>query len=65
MQHDPAFIEPLIADTENGRMGASGWTAPQMPVGPIGTGYREQNGWLAVGFSFTWGGPAAAPRRAR
>lgn len=57
VQHDPAFIEPLTAETETGRMGLSGWTAPQTPVGAAVTGHRDVSGWLAVGFSATWGGP--------
>jgi hypothetical protein len=66
VQHDPAFIEPLAAETDGGDMGLSGWTAPQAPVGPAVVGQRELNGWLAIGFSITWGGPPAArpsPRR--
>jgi hypothetical protein len=59
--HDPAFIEPLTVETETGRAGLSGWTAPNVPVGaPVARG-RDVNGWLAVGFSITWGGPAPAP----
>jgi hypothetical protein len=61
--YDPAFIEPLSRKVETprgtGRMGLSGWTSPQTPVGPSGAGMRENNGWLGFGFSWTWGGPPA------
>ena len=61
--HDPAFIEPLASKYENasgsGRIGLSGWTAPNQPVGsPVG-GWRDVSGWFALGFSVTWGGPPA------
>lgn len=65
VQHDPAFIAPFSGETEDGRVGLSGWTAPQTPVGPSVNGHRDVSGWLAVGFSMTWGGPPATPRAAR
>jgi hypothetical protein len=62
--YDPAFIEPFTKDfetpTSTGRMGISGWTAPNVPVGASGTGYREINGWAGLGWSVTWGGPPPA-----
>jgi hypothetical protein len=69
VDHDPAFIEPLASRYEtatgSGRIGLSGWTAPNQPVGsPVG-GWRDVSGWFALGFSVTWGGPPAqkpAPR---
>jgi hypothetical protein len=69
VEHDPAFIEPLATSYENaegsGRIGLSGWTAPNTPVGsPVG-GWRDVSGWFAIGFSVTWGGPPAAPRAVR
>lgn len=62
VQHDPAFIEPFTVETETGRVGLSGWTAPNTPVGPEVGGRREINGWFALGLTFTWGGPPT-PRR--
>jgi hypothetical protein len=66
--YDPAFIEPLSRKVETprttGRMGLSGWTSPQTPVGPSGAGMRENNGWLGFGFSRTWGGPPPAAGQA-
>ena len=69
VEHDPAFIEPFASTYENsqgsGRVGLSGWTAPNPPVGsPVG-GWRDVSGWFALGFSVTWGGPPAAPKAAR
>jgi hypothetical protein len=59
VQHDPAFIEPLATDTETGHMGLSGWTSPETTAAPAVSGHREVNGWLAIGFSVTWGRPPA------
>jgi hypothetical protein len=59
--YDPAFIRPFTTTTETptstGRLGLSGWTSPNTPVGPSGAGMREVNGWLGFGFTRTWGGP--------
>lgn len=63
VQHDPAFVEPLAADTGTGRVGLSAWTAPQTPAGPGVSGHRDVSGWLAIGFSVTWGAPPAPPKR--
>ena len=57
--HDPAIIFPFSAPSRDSRMGLAGWTSPNMPVGASGAGLRENNGWLALGFAWTWG---AAPR---
>ena len=55
--YDPAFIAPFTIELESpdstGRMGFSGWTAPNTPVGPVGTGTREINGWFSFGFTWT------------
>jgi hypothetical protein len=60
VRHDPAFIEGASQKVEtpngSGRVGLSGWTAPNTPVGsPLA--YRETTGWFAVGLSVTWNGP--------
>jgi hypothetical protein len=61
VQHDPAFIVPFTATwqtpTSSGRVGLSGWTAPNPPVGSPVSGHREVIGWFALGFSVTWDGP--------
>lgn len=65
VQHDPAFIEPLSSEYKNasgsGRVGISGWTAPNQPLGGASGLSSEVNGWFALGFSITWGGPPAPP----
>lgn len=67
--YDPAFIGPLSTKTETatstGRVGVAGWTAPNTPIGPAATGWREVNGWFALGFALEWGGPPPAKRPAR
>jgi hypothetical protein len=69
VEHDPAFIQPLASTYENtqtsGRIGISGWTAPNQPVSSPNTGWRDVSGYFALGFSVTWGGPPAAPKAAR
>jgi hypothetical protein len=67
VQHDPAFIEPFTREYQagdtTGRIGLSGWTSPNTPVGPVVGGYRDITGWLSIGFSITWGGPPPGPAR--
>ena len=66
--HDPAFIRPFTTEVETagstGRLGLSGWTSPNQPVGPSGAGMRESSGTLSFGFGWTWGGPPSRSRRA-
>ena len=70
VDHDPAFIEPFTrtyqTPTSTGRVGLSGWTAPNPPVGSPAREWRENTGWFALGFSVTWDGPppATAAKRA-
>jgi hypothetical protein len=71
VDHDPAFIEPFTqtyqTKTSTGRVGLSGWTSPNPPVGSPAREWRENTGWFALGFSVTWDGPppASAPRAPR
>ena len=70
VEHDPAFVEPLAFKYEtpdgSGRVGLSGWTAPNQPVGSgVGGGWRDISGWFAFGFSVTWDGPPAPKARPR
>jgi len=69
VEHDPAFIEPLAKRYEtangSGRVGFSGWTAPNAPVGSPVSGWRDVSGWFALGFSVTWDGPPAPKARPR
>jgi len=59
--YDPAFVKPLSKEyestTSRGRLGLAGWTSQNPPVGPSGTSYRDQPGWLQFGFAITWGAP--------
>jgi hypothetical protein len=61
VEHDPAFIEPFASTyqtpTSTGRVGLSGWTSPNPPVGSSAADWHEKNGWFALGFSVTWDGP--------
>lgn len=63
VRHEPAFFADLSRKTEGGRFGVSGWTAPNTPVGPGGSGYRDDPGWFAMGLTFTWDGPPPTPAR--
>ncbi len=63
--HEPGFFRGLSSKTATGRVGIAGWTAPNVPVGSSGSGWREINGWFTIGFSATWDAPPpAAPRAA-
>jgi hypothetical protein len=66
VEHDPAFVAPLAwryeTPTGSGQFGLSGWTAPNTPVGPVRSVFREVTGYLAFGFSVTWDGPAMPAR---
>lgn len=71
VRHEPAFIEPFATRTQEGNeIGLSGWTAPATPVGSLASqGYYQNNGWFAIGISFTFDAPprpaarpASAPR---
>ena len=57
VMHDPAFFEGASMETSTGRIGLSGWTAPNQPVGAEVSGAREVSGWFALGLSVTWGAP--------
>src|SRR3989440_8971952 len=69
VEHDPAFIEPFAGSyqtsTGSGRYGLSGWTAPNLPIGPEATNWREVNGWFRLGFSVTGDRPPARVRPAQ
>ena len=65
VHYDPAFVEPLSAPTETGRMGVAGWTAPTAAMGGVLNGAREITGYFAIGFAFEWGGPPPTKPPAR
>jgi hypothetical protein len=56
----PMFIGPT-ARTGTTELGPSLWTAPQPPIGPAQSGWRDSSGWAAFGLTFTWGGPPHRP----
>ena len=71
VRYEPAFIEPFVGRTKAGNeFGLSGWTAPNMPVGSLGSqGYGQDTGFLALGITFLFDyppkpavRPAPAPR---
>jgi hypothetical protein len=71
VRHEPAFIEPFVARTRAGNQyGLSGWTAPSLPVGSLGSqGYQSDTGFFALGITFLFDyppqgvpRPATAPR---
>ena len=63
VEHDPAFVTPFVGEYAtaegSGRYGLSAWTAPNTPVPPVRSVFREVAGYLAFGFSVTWDGPPA------
>lgn len=67
VRHEPAFIEPFVARTRAGNQyGLSGWTAPSLPVGSLGSqGYQSDTGFFALGITFLFDyPPQGAPRPA-
>jgi hypothetical protein len=58
----PGFIEPLTKETDGGRMGAAGWTSPNVPTGSRVTSDPDKNGWLGFGFAIETGAPKSVTR---
>ena len=56
----PGFLAPLTKDTRNGRVGAAGWTAPNLPAGSRGAAEPESSGVAGFGLAGEWG---ARPHR--
>jgi hypothetical protein len=50
----PGFFEGLSKETRNGRMGAAGWTAPNVPNGARGAADPERPGAFGGGFATEW-----------
>ena len=59
VRHEPAFIEPFVGRTPGGNQwGLSGWTAPNLPVGSLGSqGYGADSGFFALGITFLFDYP--------
>ena len=58
----PGFIEPLTKETDGGRMGAAGWTSPNVPTGSRVSSDPDKNGWLGFGFAIETGAPKSVTR---
>jgi hypothetical protein len=62
----PAFIEPFVGTTKGGgKIGLTGSTMPQTPVGSLGSQiYQQNNGWFGFGITFIWDSvPPTTPAR--
>ncbi len=62
MSYGPAFLAPLSKETDGGRAGAAGWTAPNTAAGSRAAADPDNPGWLGFGFAMEWGG-SAGPRK--
>ena len=62
MPYGPTFLAPLSKETEGGRAGVAGWTAPNTAVGSRATADPDNTGRLGFGFAMEWGG-SAEPRK--
>jgi hypothetical protein len=62
VSYGPSFLPPLSKETEGGRTGVAGWTAPNMAVGSRAATEPDNAGWLGVGFAMEWGG-SPTPRK--
>jgi hypothetical protein len=47
----PGFLAPLTKDTRNGRVGAAGWTSPNLPAGSRGAAEPESSGVAGFGIA--------------
>jgi hypothetical protein len=65
VRYEPAFIEPFVGRTRSGHeFGLSGWTAPNLPVGSLGSqGYGQDTGFFALGITFLFDYPSKAAAR--
>jgi hypothetical protein len=63
MSYGPTFLTPLSKETEGGRAGVAGWTAPNTAVGSRAAADPDNTAWLSFGFAMEWGGSAAASKR--
>ena len=63
VSYGPSFLAPLSKETEGGRTGVAGWTAPNTAVGSRAATQPDNAGWLGLGFAMEWGGPATSRKR--
>ena len=53
----PGFLAPLTRETQNGRVGAAGWTSPSLPSGSRGAAEPESSGVFGFGLAVERGTP--------
>ena len=63
VRYGPSFFAPLSKETESGRAGVAGWTAPNAAVGSRAAADPDNAGWLGFGFAMEWGSPATPKGR--
>ena len=63
VSYGPTFLAPLSKQTEGGRAGVAGWTAPNTAVGSRAAADPDNTGWLGFGFAMEWGGSTAPGKR--
>jgi len=61
LPQQPHFFSPLSRDSETGRAGVAGFTAPSSPVGSRVAGDHDNPGWPGAGFAAEWGRSGARP----
>lgn len=49
--YKPGFLAPLTKDQREGRVGAAGWTSPNLPAGSRGAADPESNGVFGFGLA--------------
>ena len=57
--YQPNFFGPLSKETDSGRAGVAGFTAPNSPVGSRVSGDHDNPGWPGLGIAVEWGRPSA------
>ena len=60
VRYNPVFIGPTMR-SETTEFGTSAWIAPSAVTGGPQPGGGDRNGWAALGFTFSWGGPPQRP----
>ena len=55
--YQPGFLAPLTKNLSDGRVGAAGWTAPNLPAGSRGAAEPESSGVFGFGLAVERGAP--------
>ena len=61
--YQPAFLAPLTKEGRNGRVGAAGWTSPNLPAGSRGAAEPESSGVFGFGLAVERGAPPRPDRQ--